>query len=185
MRISLRTLSALALSARGGGSTGRVLQEGDTGIILLGGNGLQQVWFEIGETDSYGMEVEGEDLATLAMLVLVLVLAMAALAPRLLRSARDGMLRAMKHPSRGANQHECRRRRCRRSTRPTGRWYGATAVAARAGLGRFLLPLHPAQHIGQAPNEAARSASRCAPSRMHAQTGASSIYAMDAHARDT
>ena len=176
MRISLRTLSALALSARGGGSTGRVLQEGDTGIILLGGNGLQQVWFEIGETDSYGMEVEGEDLATLAMLVLVLVLAMAAqLAPRLLRSARGGMLRAMKHPSHGANRQECRRRRCRRSTRPTGRWYGATAVAVRAGLGRFLLPLHPAQHIGQAPADPHDRHPRLPPAqprrRKHLQAG--------------
>ena len=91
MCISLRTLPALALalalSACGGGSvepvtqkgfgpsqlydparnpTGRVLQEGDTGIVMLGGSGPQQVWFEIGEAATYGVELEDEDLATLA-----------------------------------------------------------------------------------------------------------------------
>ena len=91
MRLSLRTLPALALalvlSACGGGSvepvtqkgfgpsqlydparnpTGRVLQEGDTGIVMLGGSGPQQVWFEIGEAATYGVELEDEDLATLA-----------------------------------------------------------------------------------------------------------------------
>ena len=91
MSLSLRTLSALALalalSACGGGSvepvtqkgfgpsqlydparnpTGRVLQEGDTGIVMLGGSGPQQVWFEIGEAATYGVELEDEDLATLA-----------------------------------------------------------------------------------------------------------------------
>ena len=93
MRISLRTLPALALalvlSACGGGSvepvtqkgfgpsqlydparnpTGRVLQEGDTGIVMLGGSGPQQVWFEIGEAATYGVELEDEDLATLGHL---------------------------------------------------------------------------------------------------------------------
>ena len=91
MSLSLRTLPALALalvlSACGGGSvepvtqkgfgpsqlydparnpTGRVLQEGDTGIVMLGGSGPQQVWFEIGEAATYGVELEDEDLATLA-----------------------------------------------------------------------------------------------------------------------
>ena len=91
MPLSLRTLPALALalalSACGGGSvepvtqkgfgpsqlydparnpTGRVLQEGDTGIVMLGGSGPQQVWFEIGEAATYGVELEDEDLATLA-----------------------------------------------------------------------------------------------------------------------
>ena len=91
MPISLRTLPALALalalSACGGGSvepvtqkgfgpsqlydparnpTGRVLQEGDTGIVMLGGSGPQQVWFEIDEAAAYGVELEDEDLATLA-----------------------------------------------------------------------------------------------------------------------
>ena len=93
MSLSLRTLPALALalvlSACGGGSvepvtqkgfgpsqlydpacnpTGRVLQEGDTGIVMLGGSGPQQVWFEIGEAATYGVELEDEDLATLARL---------------------------------------------------------------------------------------------------------------------
>ena len=93
MCISLRTLPALALalalSACGGGSlepvtqkgfgpsqlydparnpTGRVLQEGDTGIVMLGGSGPQQVWFEIGEAATYGVELEDEDLATLGHL---------------------------------------------------------------------------------------------------------------------
>ena len=91
MRISLRTLPplalALALSACGGGSvepvtqkgfgpsqlydparnpTGRVLQEGDTGIVMLGGSGPQQVWFEIDEAAAYGVELEDDDLAALA-----------------------------------------------------------------------------------------------------------------------
>ena len=93
MSLSLRTLPALALalvlSACGGGSvepvtqkgfgpsqlydparnpTGRVLQEGDTGIVMLGGSGPQQVWFEIGEAATYGVELEDEDLATLGHL---------------------------------------------------------------------------------------------------------------------
>ena len=92
MCISLRTLPALALalalSACGGSvepvtqkgfgpsqlydparnPTGRVLQEGDTGIVMLGGSGPQQVWFEIGEAATYGVELEDEDLATLARL---------------------------------------------------------------------------------------------------------------------
>ena len=93
MSLSLRTLPALALalvlSACGGGSvepvtqkgfgpsqlydparnpTGRVLQEGDTGIVMLGGSGPQQVWFEIGEAATYGVELEDEDLATLGRL---------------------------------------------------------------------------------------------------------------------
>ena len=91
MSLSLRTLPALALalvlSACGGGSvepvtqkgfgpsqlydparnpTGRVLQEGDTGIVMLGGSGPQQVWFEIGEAATYGVELEDDDLAALA-----------------------------------------------------------------------------------------------------------------------
>ena len=93
MCIPLKTLPALALalalSACGGGSvepvtqkgfgpsqlydparnpTGRVLQEGDTGIVMHGGSGPQQVWFEIGEAATYGVELEDEDLATLARL---------------------------------------------------------------------------------------------------------------------
>lgn len=93
MPIPLRTLAtlalALALSACGGGSldtvtpkgfgpsqlydparnpAGRVLQEGDTGIVLLGGAGPQQVWFEIGEAATYGVELEDEDLTTLGRL---------------------------------------------------------------------------------------------------------------------
>ena len=91
MSLSLRTLPALALalvlSACGGGSvepvtqkgfgpsqlydparnpTGRVLQEGDTGIVMLGGSGPQQVWFEIDEAAAYGVELEDDDLAALA-----------------------------------------------------------------------------------------------------------------------
>ena len=92
MSVTLRTtlaVLALALSACGGGSvepvtqkgfgpsqlydparnpTGRVLQEGDTGIVMLGGSGPQQVWFEIGEAATYGVELEDEDLATLGHL---------------------------------------------------------------------------------------------------------------------
>lgn len=50
--------------------TGRVLQEGDTGIVFLpqaGASGVaeQQVWFEIVRASNYGFEMEDEDLAVL------------------------------------------------------------------------------------------------------------------------
>lgn len=46
--------------------TGRVLQEGDTGIVFPGASGLQPVWFETAEAGTYGFELEDEDLAVLS-----------------------------------------------------------------------------------------------------------------------
>lgn len=50
---------------------GRVLQEGDTGIVFMqqagiGGVGEQQVWFEIADGSTYAIEMEDEDLALLS-----------------------------------------------------------------------------------------------------------------------
>lgn len=47
---------------------GRVLQEGDTGIVLLqpAAQGALQVWFDTADASTYGVELEDEDLATLA-----------------------------------------------------------------------------------------------------------------------
>lgn len=47
---------------------GHVLQEGETGIVLLqpAGKGMLQIWFDLGESSTYAVELEDEDLATLS-----------------------------------------------------------------------------------------------------------------------
>ena len=48
--------------------TGHVLQEGDTGVVILqpAAQGALQIWFDVADASTYGVELEDEDLATLS-----------------------------------------------------------------------------------------------------------------------
>ena len=45
---------------------GRILQQGDTGIIFLGAAGLREIWFEVAVAATYRFDLEDEDLAIMA-----------------------------------------------------------------------------------------------------------------------